>query len=62
MKTVWKAFGKLPENRRSMVLTEDNELYRLTRDLIALRRGNDVLRRGLQYHVMLTKPFWFMAA
>ncbi len=43
--------GKLPENRRSMVFDEENELYRLTRDLIALRRGTDALRRGLQCHI-----------
>lgn len=45
------AHGKLPENRRSMNFDEESPLFRLSRDLIALRRGSEPLRRGLQCHV-----------
>ncbi|HNX74306.1 MAG TPA: alpha-amylase family glycosyl hydrolase [Candidatus Rifleibacterium sp.] len=45
------AHGKLPENRRSMQFDTGSDLFDLTRQLIALRRSSEALRRGLQCHV-----------
>lgn len=45
------AHGKLPENRRSMVFDEENEMFDFTRNLIALRRSSEALRRGLHCHL-----------
>jgi len=37
-----------PENRRSMEFAADSDLFRFTRELIALRKSSPALRRGLQ--------------
>jgi len=40
-----------PENRRSMVFDTGSELFRFTRELIALRKSSPALRRGLQFNL-----------
>ncbi|EKD84013.1 MAG: glucosyl hydrolase family protein, partial [uncultured bacterium] len=40
-----------PENRRSMIFEPESELFKFTRELIALRKGGPALRRGLQCHL-----------
>lgn len=37
-----------PENRRSMIFEPESDLFKYTRELIALRKSSPALRRGLQ--------------
>jgi hypothetical protein len=43
------------QNRRDMIFAQENEIFNATKKLIALRKKNEVLRRGLQCHLYANK-------
>lgn len=50
-----------PENRRSMHFDEQSDLFKFTRDLIALRKNNEPLRRGLTANLLADKTAYVFA-
>lgn len=50
-----------PENRRSMVFDNTSDLFKFTRDLIAMRKKSDALRRGLTANLLMDESGYVFA-